>query len=110
MEELQNKIEKLFALHKSALNDLEDIDENNFLEKFSRAKNSQIAAKFLKNELLFDYGKPKLQKYEQELVSLAKEIKIIYDDIVTERHSQLLIAAAELKSIQNHRKIMVYER
>lgn len=110
MKNLQNKINELIALHLSALKDLKEINEKNFHLKLESAQKHQAKALLLKTKLLEDYDNRILQKFEFELLALAKELKKLYDNILAEKHSQLFIAAEELKNVQNKKNIMAYER
>ncbi|GEM_PF-2752446 len=110
MKNLQNRINELIDHHLSALKDLKEINDRNFDSKLESALNHQEKARLLKAQLLKDYDNRILQKFEFELLALAKELKNLYDNIVAEKQSQLSAAAEDLKNVQNKKNIMAYER
>jgi small-conductance mechanosensitive channel len=107
---LLNEINKIKFLLRKVISDLELADLEEFTVNFENAKVRMFLIKKIKDKLIKDYPIAELQKFDAELVPLAKQIHKIYDNIIEKKRKQLQEVVKQLSQIQNKKKLINYNR
>ena len=107
---LEHKIDVIKELFDKTLFELNGISIDHFDSHFNRAKKNVTDINKLREELLQDFSLEELEKYDQELLDLAKQIKNTYDNIIGKFTEERNILSEKLKSVQNKKKIANYSR
>jgi hypothetical protein len=107
---LINEINKIKFLLRKVISDLELADLEEFTVNFENAKVRMFLIKKIKDNLIENYPIEELQKFDPELVPLAKQIHKIYDDIIDKKRKQLQEIGKQLREIQNRKKLTNYYR
>lgn len=92
------------------ISDLELADSEEFTLNFENAKVRMILVKKMKDNLVENYPMEELQKFDVELVPLAKQIHEIYDNIIEKKKIQLQEVVRQMRQIQNRKKLINYNR
>ena len=107
---LLNEINKIKFLLRKVISDLELADSEEFNVNFENAKVRMFLVKKIKDSLIQDYPIAELQKFDAELVPLAKQICKIYDNIIEKKRKRLQEVVTQLRQIQNRKKLTNYYR
>ncbi len=107
---LVNEINKIKFLLNNVISDLELADSEEFNGNFENAKIRMYLIKKMKDNLVKDYSLEELQRFDVELVPLAKQIQKIYDNIIKKKKQQLQEVVKQLRQIQNRKKLTNYYR
>lgn len=110
MMHLQIKIKKIMDMYSEVLVKLDGVTSDNFDDVFFRAKKDIILVNDIKNELIGTYSKSELNKYDKDLLFLAKQIEKRYDSIVESFTEERDLLSGKLKSVTNRKKIAKYSR
>ncbi len=102
-----NKLKELL-LH--VLNLLTNLNDENFdtstINMKSKIKEITEIREFLKNNCKNE----ELDNINKNLLDLTKQIKFYFDNIIRNKESEALELLIKLKSLQNSKKLAVYER
>ena len=107
---LIKEINKIKFLLKKVISDLELADSEAFLINFENAKVRMILIKKMKDNLIENYPLEELEKFDAELVPLAKQIHKMYDNIIEKKRLQLQEVVKRMRLIQNRKKLINYNR
>jgi len=107
---LIKEINKIKFLLKKVISDLELADSEEFTINFENARIRMILIKKMKENLIENYPIEELEKFDAELVPLAKQIHKIYDDIIEKKRMQLQEVVKRMRLIQNRKKLINYNR
>ena len=107
---LIKEINKIKFLLRKVISDLELADSEEFTLNFENAKVRMILIKKMKDNLVENYPMEELQKFDVELVPLAKQIHKIYDNIIEKKRIQLQEVVKQMRQIQNRKKLINYNR
>lgn len=107
---LLKEINKIKFLLKKVISDLELADSEEFTINFENAKVRMILIKKMKDNLAENYPIEELEKFDVELVPLAKQIHKIYDNIIEKKRLQLQEVVKRMRQIQNRKKLINYNR
>lgn len=107
---LIKEINKIKFLLKKVISDLELADSEEFTINFENARIRMILIKKMKENLLENYPVEELEKFDVELVPLAKQIHKIYDNIIEKKRLQLQEVVKRMRQIQNKKKLINYNR
>jgi len=110
MMHLQIKIKKMMDLYSEVIKNLDGLTPDNFEDLFFRAKKDIILVNEIKNEIIGTYPGHELQKYDKDLLFLAKQIEKRYDNIVESFTEERNMLSGKLKSVSNRKKIAKYSR
>ncbi len=88
---------------------LEELDDNNFFDKFERINFLTEKIKTLREEMLQQYPRSELKANEAKLNILAKQIKEKLDNIIAEKKQMSEEIKKKLNTLQNLRKISNYK-
>ena len=105
-----NEIGSLQNLMQEVLVDLDKINSDNFDEYFHKVMAKAERAQKLRSELKMRYPIELLKKNEKELLSLAKQISVSYDNLIKKNREESTILSAELKTLMNTKKIAKYKK
>lgn len=110
MNRLTSKIKQLEILLKTTYADLSDISVENFNDKMPLIRNNlnQILSK--RKELLQQYERKDLIKYDKKLFHLTKQIQEKFDNVIEWYKTETLEIAQKLVQIRNRKKIANYVR
>ena len=110
MVSIKNKVTRL----EKELNEinllLNEVNDDNFFNKFERINFLINDVKKIREELLNLYPKVELKKNEEKLTSLAKQIKLKLDNIIDEKEKLSKDIKRKLEIIQNKKKISNYKQ
>lgn len=107
---LTAEIVSLKELMEEVLVRLDNINTDNFDDYFHLVVEKAERAQNIKNELKIKYPPDLLKKNEKELLFLAKQIKISYDNLVRKNRDESSALSDELQILMNSRKIANYNR
>ena len=101
------KIKKIENLLEKVLDDLTNLTEENFNQKFQSAKSAIID---IKRERAQNWGKFNSFKPSNKIVQLAKLIPAKYDNVTKDWADKLNLVQKEIELSQNRKKISIYNR
>lgn len=105
---LQLEIDKMKFLLNKVISDLVLVETEEFQPNFDNAKTRMILFNKIKDNLIKEYPVEELRKYENELISLTKQIRNKFDNIVKKKKSDMATISARMKHIQNRKKLINY--
>ncbi len=102
-----NRIEKNMVEVKKIL---QSITDDRFAKQMERVTflNDDIMQQ--RDFLLHNYPKNELKKHEKKIVNLAKEIKVMFDNIIGEKKEKSNFIKKDLFLINNKRKLIKYKQ
>lgn len=110
MNDLEEKIEKLKKQLRRTLFFLNGLNSQNFDINLSEAQNTMQNAHILRHEIMAGNRIDDLRIFEPDLALMAKQISDKFDNIVSEKRTELGIVAKKLKLVQNQKKLLNYSR
>jgi hypothetical protein len=89
---------------------LQNISDERFSKQIERVNflNEDILKQ--RKFLLSNYTDGELKKHEKKIVDLAKEIKVMFDNIITEKKEKSNFIKKDLFLVNNNRKLIKYKQ
>lgn len=104
------KIAEIRQLLNSVLKNLEELSPENFTTVFKQIVNQMTALNETKKDILSLYNKTDYEIYDEELLTLVKEIRKKYDNKIEEYRFKIAETGKRLNEIINLKKIYNYTR
>lgn len=101
------KIKKIENLLEKVLEDLTNLTEENFDQKFQSAKSTMVE---IKREKVQNGGKFNVFKVSNKIVQLTKLITEKYDNVIKDWAERLKLVQKEIELTRNQKKITIYNR
>ena len=110
MKNINNEINSLEFLLKSTFTDLNNVNSDSFDERMPdiRKKLNLIVSK--RKDLLLNFKRKDLIKYDKKLFAYAKQIHEKFDNIIEWYNSETLDITKKLVQIENIKKLANYVR
>jgi len=101
------KVKKIENLLDEVFEDLSNLSEQNFDQKFQLAKSKMELARKIKIE-----NNPKFENFKpsKKIVHMAKLISEKYDNVIKDWADKLKTVQKDIELIQNQKKITIYNR
>ncbi len=109
-QDLENKARAIVNLLNNLAIKLDEINPENFDEKFQSAMEIMMVIQKIKDDLIKNYGKENLLKNIPEVCQGAKLIEEKYDNIIERFKKALFKLENELSSLNSQKKIINYLR
>ncbi len=110
MNSLTTEIEQLENLLKTTYIDLSDISVDNFNDKMPLIRNNLNQIVLKRKQLLQQYERKDLLKYDKKLFHITKQIQEKFDNVIEWYKTETLEIAQKLVQIRNRKKIANYVR
>lgn len=110
MNSLTSEIEQLENLLKTTYIDLSDISVDNFNDKMPLIRNNLNQIVLKRKQLLQQYERKDLLKYDKKLFHITKQIQEKFDNVIEWYKTETLEIAQKLVQIRNRKKIAKYVR
>lgn len=110
MLELSNKTKAIKELMESLSSQLDELNSDNFDEKYQSSLETMMVVQKLKDDLIEKIGIDNLVKFDPELFIRAKQIEKKYDNIIEKFRLEVNQLEKEISSIYSRKKIVNYIR
>lgn len=110
MLELSNKTKAIKELMESLSSQLDELNSDNFDEKYQSSLETMMVVQKLKDDLIEKIGIDNLVKFDPELFIRAKQIEKKYDNIIEKFRLEVNKLEKEISSIYCRKKIVNYIR
>lgn len=101
---------KLNQLLLQVLNLLTNLNDDNFNANTVNMKSKIREIREINDFLRKNCHKEELDNINKNLLDLTKQIKLYFDNVIRNKESEALELLIRLKSLQNSKKLAVYER
>jgi len=109
-QDLKNKISAMINLLDNLSVQLDELNPDNFEDKFQLAIETMMVIQKLKDEMIKKHGVDYLQKNVPEVCERAKLIEKKYDNIIEQFKVEASKLEKEISSLNSQRKIINYLR